>query len=416
MNTVLGAKDVTPPSLNLRVADDFPLIKQHANDLHYLDNAATTQKPQSVITALSQCYEQQLAPVHRGLYPLAEQASNLYEQARRTIGEFISSPNPEQLIFTRSCTESINLVAEGWAATRLRPGDWLWVTKMEHHSNYLPWLRLCEKSGAVLRVLDIDDNGQLLISDNKELFDRRTRLIALTHVSNVLGVENGIAELCQIASLLDIAVLVDGAQAVSHLDVDVEKLGCDFYAFSAHKMYGPAGIGALYAKPERLSQMQPLLVGGGMVDRIDGSQSSWSPPPACFEAGSPNLPGAVGFAAAAEYMQALGLGAIRSHIADVTNYAVNGLNNTPYLEVYAAGAQDKSALVSFQLADVHPHDFAQVAAEFGVALRAGHHCCQPLMKHLNVAATNRVSFAVYSSYENVDVLFESIEYAQKLFR
>lgn len=414
MNTVSRTQDSTPP-LPMSVIDDFPLIKQQAKELHYLDNAATTQKPRSVISALTQCYEQQLAPVHRGLYPLAEQASNLYEQARRTVGEFISSPNPEQLIFTRSCTESINLVAEGWAASRLCAGDWLWVTKMEHHSNYLPWMRLCQRTGAELHVIDIDCNGELIMPDEQALFNPRSRLIALTHVSNVLGVENKIAKLCRIAATHDIAVLVDGAQAVSHLDVNVEQLGCDFYAFSAHKMYGPAGIGALYVNPERLSQMQPLLVGGGMVDRVDGNLSRWSPPPACFEAGSPNLPGAVGFAAAADYMQTLGFESIQSHINAITQYALEGLNSIPGTEIYAAGSQNKSALVSFQLADVHPHDFAQVAGEFGVALRAGHHCCQPLMKHLDVAATNRISFAVYSSYEDVDALFESIEYAQKLF-
>lgn len=415
MNTGFRIND-SAPSLLLSVADDFPLIKRHAKDLHYLDNAATTQKPLTVIKALSECYEQQLAPVHRGIYPLAEQASSLYENARRTVGEFISSPNPEQLIFTRSCTESINLVAEGWASSRLARGDWVWVTKMEHHSNYLPWLRLCQRTGAQLQVIDIADNGELIMPDDQLLFHPRSRLIALTHVSNVLGVENDVAKLCQKSAALDIAVLIDGAQAVSHLDVDVSQLGCDFYAFSAHKMYGPAGIGALYAKPERISQMQPLLVGGGMVDQIDGNLTQWSASPACFEAGSPNLPGAVAFAAAADYMQTLGLAAIKMHIDRMTQYALDGLNQLPGIEVYAAKCKNKSALLSFQLTDIHPHDFAQVASEYGVALRAGHHCCQPLMKHLNVAATNRISFAVYSSCHDVDVLLESIEHANKLFR
>jgi len=396
----------------MNVAADFPFLQN--GDLHYLDNAATTQKPAVVIDAISRCYQRELAPVHRGLYPLAEQASQAYEKARVDVGRFINSPTPKKLIFTHSCTEAINMVAQGWARQQLTTGDRVWVTRLEHHTNFLPWQRVCQQTGAELCVIELDEQGYPLL-DTEGLFDASTKLIAIAHVSNVLGVENKVTELCTKASEHGIRVLVDGAQAVAHMAVDVEAIDCDFYAFSAHKMYGPSGIGALYVKPELLSEMEPFLVGGGMVDEVGEHESTWSEAPECFEAGSQNLSGAIGFAAAANYLSSLGMDNVHVHISDLCEYAAESLTSTSGVHVFTSGNTRRSSLLSFEVEGVHPHDFGHIAGESEVAIRAGHHCCQPLMRHLGVAATNRVSFAVYNTREDIDKLMTAVTDAQQLF-
>lgn len=409
-----------PPDTALRSARvDFPVFTAPGlgEGLHYLDNAATTQKPRSVIEAMTRCYESGYAPIHRGLYPLASQATDDYERARAILARFFGAARTEEVIFTRSATESINLVAEGWARPRLRRGDHIWVSRMEHHANYLPWQRVCRETGAELRIIELDENCRLDWRRAGGLFDRQTRLIAVTQVSNVLGVENPTDQLCAAARAHGIPVLVDAAQAVGHKPIDVRAIGCDFMACSAHKMYGPAGIGLLYARSERLAEMQPLLVGGGMVDRVgEGhADSHWADPPACFEAGSPNLPGAVGFAAAAEYLSNVGLDNIRDHVQALTRRAVTTVADLPGLRLMVPPGVLGGPILSFAMEGVHPHDLAQVAGESQVAIRAGHHCAQPLLDRLGLAATARASFGLYNDEGDVDALVEALERARRLF-
>lgn len=393
---------------------DFPLLAAAGESLHYLDNAATTQKPNAVIDAISDCYRQHNAPVHRGLYDLAEDASQRYEVARSTLAKFIGAAN-DQLIFTRSATESINMVAQGWLRPRLKKGDQVWLTRMEHHANYLPWQALCRESGAQLRIIELNNDGTLDLENCAGLYDANTKLISLTHVSNVLGVINPVKEICAKAAQQGIAVMIDAAQSVGHIPVDVTDLNCDFLAFSAHKMFGPNGIGALYGKAERLHEMEPLLLGGGMVDNVNQCDSIWMPYPSKFEAGSQNLADALGFAAAVNWISQHDIAALHSHVTDVTQYAMDSLSKLNNVEIYGPrDAEQRGGIVSFNLTDVHPHDVGQIAGEHGVAIRAGHHCCQPLMQQLGIAATARASFAPYNSRNDVDALVESLHAAQAM--
>lgn len=401
----------------LSVRSDFPFLSSVNTEMpmHYLDSAATTQMPRQVIDDIKSCLENGLAPINRGSYPLAENATETYYQARIEVGRFINSPNPGQLVFTRSCTESINLVALGWATQILQPGDWVWISKMEHHANYLPWQRVCEETGAILRFMEVSDDFDLTIPHADQLFNKRTKLIAITHVSNVLGMEISCKDLCKKASESGIAILLDGAQCVGHTPTDVEALDCDFYTFSAHKMYGPVGIGALYAKPERLKELKPLLLGGGMVDLVGELHSSWADSPNRFEAGSPNLPGAVGFSSAVRYLKHIGVDRVRDHVNSVANYAFDSLSAISGVELFSNRNSKNKSLISYNVDGVHPHDVSELAGTQGIAIRAGHHCCQPLMRHLNIDATNRASFGVYSSSDDIDALVEATTYAQKMF-
>jgi len=402
-----------------RIRQDFPLLRDAplTRGLHYLDNAATTHKPQSVIDAISECYAGYFGPIHRGLYPLAEEATGRYEHARQRLANFLGAASADELVFTRSATEAINMVAWGWARDRLQPGDRIWVSRMEHHANYLPWQRVCRDRGAELRIIELHRDGSLDLAGSPELFAPQTRLIAVCQVSNVLGVENPLRELCATAHAHDIPVLVDAAQGVSHLPLDVNELGCDFLACSAHKMYGPSGIGLLYGRAERLQKMAPLLLGGGMVDEVgEGvARSRWAGTPARFEAGSPNLAGAVAFAAAADYLQGLDLNRVRTHLRSLTAAATEALAQLPGLRVLPPTGVPRSAILSFTLDGVHPHDLAQVAGEQGVAIRAGHHCAQPLMRSLGLVATARASFGIYNDTDDVVALVRAVDSARRLF-
>lgn len=394
---------------------DFPaLVSADGMALHYLDNAATTQKPAAVIEAMNRSIESGQGSVHRGLYPLAESASRVYEEARTTVARFIGAPHPDQLVFTRSATESINMVAWGWLRTRLKPKDRVWVTRMEHHANFLPWQRVCKETGAELRIIELNENGALDLETADGLFDHRTRLIALCQVSNVLGIENPVRTICEQAAANGIPVFVDAAQSVSHMSVDVTALDCDFLVFSAHKLYGPAGIGALFGKKQHLEAMEPLLVGGGMVDRVDDETAQWAPVPARFEAGSPNLAGAVGFAAALDWLSAIGMGKVHYHVSALTRKAVAALASVPGLQLLPDASAERSAIISFVLEGIHSHDIAQVAGEHGVALRAGHHCCQPLLRQLGLVATARASIGIYNDEADIAALVDAIQEAKRL--
>ena len=396
---------------------DFPLLHESplGRSLHYLDSAATTQKPVAVIDAVSDCYRNVYGPINRGLYPLAEAATAAYAEARASVARFIGAPASEQLIFTRGTTDAINMVAWGWARPRLQPGDRVWITRMEHHANFLPWQRICRERSAELRIIDLNEDGSLNLNAATELFDTRTRLIALCQISNVLGTENPVAAICTRAAALGIPVLVDAAQSVAHKSVDVATIDCDFLAFSAHKMYGPSGIGALYGKAQRLEEMEPLLVGGGMVDHVAPDTATWTVCPDRFEAGSPNLSGAIGFAAAAGYLSRIGMDAIAAHETALTQQAVSQLARLPRVSLLPPGAATRASIISIDIEGIHPHDVAQLAGERGVALRAGHHCCQPLMQHLGLPATTRASFGIYNQPEDVDALISAVEAVCRMF-
>lgn len=406
-------------ALPANIAAEFPLLAdtRHTPALHYLDNAATTQKPSVVIDAEAECYRTYYAPVHRGLYALAETATAHYENARATIGRFIGTPSARDIIFTRSATEAINMVAQGWARPRLRAGDAVWVTRMEHHANFLPWQRVCSEAGARLRIIELTADGELDPDAYEQVFDAHTRLIAVTHVSNVLGTVNPIERIVARAREHGIPVLIDAAQSASHIAIDVTALKCDFLAFSAHKMYGPSGIGVLYGRTERLDEMQPLLLGGGMVDDVGDATSTWASVPARFEAGSPNLAGAVGFAAAVEFLTGrVGMARAYSHTQSLTEYLFESLRQLPGVTVYGpADGHRRSGIVAFNVAGIHAHDVAQTAGENGVAIRAGHHCCLPLHRHLGVPATARASVALYNTRADVDALVDAIGQARKVF-
>ncbi len=398
---------------------DFPLLHNSAlgRNLHYLDNAATTHKPKVVIDAITTAYSELYSPIHRGLYPLAEAATESYEQARRTLQNYIGASSADELIFTRSATESINLVAQGWARDRLQAGDQIWVSRMEHHANYLPWQRICQEKGAELRIIELTEDGQLDIEGTPELFGPRTRLIALCQISNVLGTENPIKDICANARTQGIPVMVDAAQSISHLPLNVVELGCDFLACSAHKMYGPNGIGLLYTRSDRQQELQPLLVGGGMVDVVGegNAPSYWADGPARFEAGSQNMPDAIGCAAAADFVDNLGRERIHQHLQQLTSHALSLLGDIPGVRLLTSESAAFSSIVSLTLDGVHPHDIAQVAGEKQVAIRAGHHCAQPLLHSMGLDATARASFAVYNDRSDVEALAESIDYARELF-
>jgi cysteine desulfurase/selenocysteine lyase len=395
--------------------NDFPIFNAGAGTLHYLDSAATSQKPHCVIDAIADCYSNHYGPVHRGLYPLAEEASEAYEQARRTLADFINAPSPEEIVFTRSATEAINLVASGWAGQRLEAGDQIWVSQMEHHSNYLPWQRVCRERGARLRVIPLDSSGQLDLDRADSLFAKNTRLIAITQVSNVLGIVNEVEKIIRPAAKASIPVLLDAAQSAGHMPIDVQALNCDFLVASAHKMCGPGGIGLLYAKAEKLAQTEPLLLGGGMVDEVLDGTSLWSEIPARFEAGSPNLAGALGFAVAAGYIQRIGRDRIMKREQELADTAFEVLSGIDGLSIYGPeNSQHRTGILSFNIDGIHPHDVAQIAGEHGVAIRAGHHCCQPLMQHLNTSSTARASFSFYNNEQDIEALVSAIRDSMKV--
>lgn len=403
-------------------------IKQfsHYNNkaYHYLDSAATSQKPDCVIDAVTQGYRHFCAPVHRASYPLSETASTAYENSRACVAQFINAPAP-QLIFTKSCTESINQVALGWATSAIKQQHKtqpkIWLSRMEHNANYLPWHQLCQTTGAQLNIIEMNDNGRLLI-EQENIWHQDTFLIAITHCSNVLGGENPIQAICDKAREKGIYTLVDAAQSVSHLPIDVQKLGCDFLAFSAHKMYGPEGIGALYMKQERMAEMSPLLLGGGIIEAVDEQHMTLREAPYCFEAGSLNLSGALGFAAAVKFLQSFPADAVSHYIGDLGKQfrqALAELPNVTLMPIAGGGADNSenggSSVISFMVDQVHPHDVAHIAAENGVAIRTGHHCSHLLLNHLNIGALNRLSLGVYNNSDDIEPLIKSIKLASDIF-
>lgn len=399
--------------------NDFPIFKKKINgkELVYLDNASTTQKPYSVINSITDFYSNYNSNIHRAVYQLAEEATALYEQSREKIANFINV-RPEEIVFTRNTTESINLIAHSWARTNLKKDDGVAITELEHHSNIVPWQILSQEIGTRLEYVGIDENGFLDLEHLIELVSsKKVRLVSLSHMSNVLGTIVPIERIIKIAHENDIPVLVDGAQSVPHMPVNVKNMDCDFLVFSAHKMLGPTGVGVLYAKKEFLENMRPFMAGGDMIKEVFKFHTNYNEVPYKFEAGTPNIADVVGFGAAIDYLQKIGMENIRKHEIDLTEYALESILSINHLTVY--GPRDpnyRGGVISFNIADIHPHDLATIMNDHGIAIRSGHHCAQVLMQRLDVPATSRASFYIYNTKEEIDKFVNAIKEAGRIFK
>lgn len=395
---------------------DFPILetKVHGKPLVYLDNAATTQKPLAVIEAEREYYSHYNANVHRGIHNLSQRATSAYEDARIRVQHLINAESMNEIIFVRGTTEAINLVAQSYGRNRFHAGDEIVLSQMEHHSNIVPWQILCQQTGAKIRVIPVDDRGDLQMEIFKELLNEHTRLVAVTHVSNTLGTINPVEDIVTLAHLNGVPVLLDGAQAIAHLPVDVQKLDCDFYAFSAHKLYGPTGVGVLYGKAEMLDSMPPYQGGGDMIRSVSFDETTYNTLPYKFEAGTPNIAGVIGLGIAIEYIRSIGFTAIVTHEQALLAYATVLLADIPGLTVIGR-SHEKTGILSFVLEGIHAHDVGTILDRQGVAIRTGHHCTMPLMERFGIPATSRASFALYNTKQEVDVLVEAIYKVKEVF-
>ncbi len=405
----------TTQALAERIRADFPGLAQvvHGKPLAYFDNAATAQKPQAVIDATTTYYTRDCANIHRGIHALSERATDAYERARDKVRHFLNASEAREIVFTRGATEAINLVAQSFVKPRLSAGDEVLITEMEHHSNIVPWQLVTEERGARLRVAPVDDCGELMVEEFERLLGPRTRFVAVTHVSNALGTVNPVRELVSIAKSRGIPALVDGAQAAPHLAVDVKALGCDFYAFSGHKVYGPTGIGALYGRAALLEAMNPYQGGGDMIRSVTFEKTTYNVVPQKFEAGTPNIAGAIGLGAALDYVERIGGESIEAHEGELLCYATGVVSAIPGLRIIGT-ARRKAGVLSFVVDGIHPHDLGTILDQDGIAIRAGHHCAQPVMARFGVAATARASFAMYNTLEEVDRLGQGIRRAKEI--
>ena len=412
MSTLPAGLDVA------RIRKDFPILDRtvYGKPLVYLDNAATSQKPRQVIDALVRYYESYNANIHRAIHALGEEATAAYEDARARTAAFINAPSPECIVFTRNTTEAINLVAYTWGRANIHEGDEILLTEMEHHSNLIPWQRLAAEKGATVRYIGLTDEQTLELNGMENLMNGRTKLAAVTHVSNALGTINPIEKLIPEAHRNGTMFLVDGAQSAPHMPVDVQALDCDFFAFSAHKMLGPTGVGVLYARRELLEEMEPFLGGGEMIRRVTLEGATWNDVPYKFEAGTPNIADAIAFGAALDYLGEIGMDNVRAHEMEVTEYCLRRLRQLEDVVIYGPpAAADRGGVVSFNYPGLHPHDIGTILDRHGVAIRAGHHCTQPLMRHLGVPGTARASFYVYNTPEEIDVLIHAVKAARNYF-
>lgn len=402
-----------------QIKQDFPILKRLINGKQqvYLDSTATTQKPISVIKAIENYYSSMNANVHRGLHTLAEESTLAFEATRKKIADFIGVKKISEIIYTSGTTESINLVASSWGKANIKTGDRIVTTQMEHHANLVPWIVLAKQKGAELEYIPIDDNGYLDLSDLSNIITSNTKLVAVTHMSNVLGTINPVEELIERAHKVGAVVIIDGAQSVPHMPVNVKSLDADFYAFSAHKMLGPTGIGVLYGKEHILEQMEPNNFGGEMINVVKFDYADWADLPYKFEAGTPNIAGAVGFAPALDYLNALSMEAVRNHEIEITEYALEQMNQLNSLKIYGPkNAEHRGGSISFIDKDIHSHDVSQFLDSQGIAVRAGHHCAMPLTKLLGVTSTSRASFYVYNTKDDVDKLIEALKEMRRYFR
>lgn len=399
-----------------KIRGDFPILSRtvYNRPLVYLDNSATTQKPRVVVDSIVREYYSENANVHRGVHFLSQQATDLYEQARGRVRTFINARSDKEIVFTRGTTESLNLVASSFGERFMGEGDEVIISAMEHHSNIVPWQLLQERKGIRLRVIPINDRGELLLDEYEKLFNKRTRIVAVTHVSNVLGTVNPVKQIAALAHAHGVPVLVDGAQSVPHIAVDVQDMDCDFFVFSGHKVYGPTGIGVLYGKESLLNELPPYQGGGEMIKNVHFEHTEYEDAPLRFEAGTPDYVGAHALAAAIDYVSALGMENIAAHEHSLLAYATERMNCIPGMRIFGQ-AENKSAVLSFVVGNIHPLDLGTLLDRFGVAVRTGHHCAQPLMERMGVQSMARASFALYNTREEVDTLCESIERITKMF-
>jgi len=396
----------------------FPALAQEVggHPLVYLDNAATSQKPQSVLDALAAYYEDDNANVHRGIHELSRRATTAFEGARVKLAKFIGAPDSAELVWTRGTTEAINLVASSWGMDTLGDGDEILLSSLEHHSNIVPWQLVASRTGARLRYIEMDEQGRLILDYLPELLTDRTRLVAVSHISNALGTVNPIREIADQAKQVGALVLVDGAQAVPHRRVDVQELGCDFYAFSGHKMCGPTGSGGLWARRSLLESMPPYQGGGEMIRMVERDTSTWAEIPHKFEAGTPNIAGAIALGAAADFLDEVGFDAIAEHERELLSYALERLDDMGGITVYGpTDLDERSGVISFTMGDAHPHDISTILDSRGIAIRAGHHCAQLVMQHFGISATARASFYLYNSTDDVDRLIEGLASVKEIF-
>ncbi len=397
------------------IREDFPILQDQMNGkpLVFLDNAASTQKPQVMIDAEQEFYAHQYANIHRGVYKLSEAATIAFEGARKKVQNFINAQDAREIIFTRSTTESINLVAHSYGRSNIQAGDEVLITEMEHHSNIVPWQLVCEEQGATLRVVPINDAGEVALADFERMLTDKTRIVAITHISNALGTINPVKDIIELAHSRNVPVLVDGAQAAPHLALDMQALDCDFYAFSGHKVFGPTGIGVLYGKYAHLDAMKPYQGGGDMIQTVTFDKTTFKEPPYKFEAGTPNIAGAIALGVSLDYVSAIGLDVIASYEQDLHDFAVESLQQVQGLRLIGTAAR-KTGLVSFVLAGAHPHDIGTILDREGIAIRAGHHCAQPVMDHYKVPATVRASFAFYNTHDEVTALVKGLDKVREI--
>ena len=401
-----------------RIRQDFPILSRQINGrrLVYLDNAATTQKPRQVIDSLIDFYEQRNANVHRGVHTLSIESTDLYEEARTKVQRFINAPVPESVIWTRNTSESINLVAHTWAAANVKAGDNIVTTAMEHHSDIVPWQQLARRAGAELRYIPLSEDGLVRMDEADRLIDERTKIVAAAHVSNVLGSVTPVAELTAMAHAVGAVMLIDAAQSVPHMPVDVQALDCDFLAFSAHKMLGPTGIGVLYGRPELLEEMPPFLFGGDMIIQVTYEDARWNDLPYKFEAGTPNIADAVATGAAADYLTGLGMENVFAHERQITAYALDRIREIEAIRIFGpADASLKGGVISFVHDAIHPHDLGTALDRMGIAIRTGHHCAMPLVRSYDVVAAARASFYIYNTEREVDMLVDGIKEVEEYF-
>ncbi len=412
-----GDRAATAPVFDVyKVRDDFPILKQrvNGNPLVYLDNGATSQKPQSVIDAIVGYYTTTNSNVHRGVHTLSQQATDGYEGARAKVRQFINAGGDREIIFTRNTTEGINLVAHSYGRQNVGPGDDIIVSNMEHHSNIVPWQMLCEEKGANLRVVPIDDTGELLMDEYEKMLSPRTKLVSITHVSNALGTILPAAQIVRMAHAHGVPVLLDGAQAVPHMPVDMKELDCDFYVFSGHKLFGPTGIGILYGKAEHLEAMPPFLGGGEMIKSVTFEKTIYNDLPYKFEGGTPDIAGAIGLGAAIDYVNNLGFDQITAHEEELLRYCTQALSSIDGLKLIGT-APHKAGILSFVMDKAHPHDIGTILDEQGIAIRTGHHCAQPVMRRFQIPATARASLAFYNTKEDIDALVKGIDRVLEVF-
>jgi len=402
--------------MNAAIREQFPILHQEINGhpLVYLDNAASSQKPLAVIEAIERYYKWANANVHRGVHTLGSRATDAYEGAREKVAKFLNAKSASEIVFTRGTTTALNLVASSYARSVLREGDEIVLTPMEHHSNLIPWQQAAKACGATLKFIPLQADGSISLEDVEKTVTSRTKIVTMAHVSNVLGVTNPIKEIAAIAHKNGAVMVVDGAQSTPHMKIDVQDLDCDFFAFSGHKMCGPTGIGALYGKLSLLESMEPIEFGGEMIDHVDLYESTWKEVPWRFEGGTPIIAGAVGLAAAIDFLQEIGLDRILEHEKKLAAYAVSCLSEIEGITIYGP-KENRAGLVTFNLSDIHPHDVATVLDSYGIAIRAGHHCCQPLMRWLKTSATARASFYLYNTEDEIDRLAEGLVRTKEYF-